>query len=375
MRDMKVLIVARGIPTEQEPLNGIFEWDQVRALKVKGVDVCYAVIDLRSIRKKRKMGITREDREGIPVFSIAISLGPVPKRIFNCVGRYAFKKLYSRIKHDFGMPDIVHAHFLDYGYMCSRICQQEKIPFVLTDHTSDYNCECAISRYAKGIYNQANAVIAVSTDMKERIKRWTGHKAYVVPNMIDLDISDIEIGEKSDVYRLVSAGNLVVEKNYETLIRALKRMPNEQWKLEIYGDGAERSKLEKLTKELSLEDKVFFAGRVPRKILIENYSKYDAFVLVSKQETFGVACIEALAQGLPVVTTINGGPKDFINQGNGKLVDPESEDEIVEALEYVISHYKEYDRKSFSKKIRSQFSAEVLADNLMGVYLQFYNTI
>lgn len=370
MRNKKILIVSRGMPTQEEPLNGIFEWDQARALKQKKVDVCYAVIDLRSIRKKRKLGLTKTEIEGIPVFSAAIPLGPVQKRVFNCVGAYAFRKLYNKIKSEFGVPDVVHAHFLDYGYMCSAVCRRECVSFVLTDHTSDYDCVCDISQYAKGIYAQANAVIAVSIDMKERIQKWTGITPYVVHNMIELDIPDMVIDGKNSVFQFVSAGNLVSEKNYEILLKAFGQISNNQCELTIYGDGPEKLKLEKLTEELHLRDKIHFAGQVPRRVLLDAYSQYDAFVLVSKQETFGVAYLEALAQGLPVIATVNGGPKDFVNSENGILTDPKSENDVAAALRHMMSHYGEYNRKRFSEKIRHEFSADVLAENLIGIYSQ-----
>ena len=372
MKNRRVLIVSRGIPTKEEPLNGIFEWDQAQALKQAGLDVCFAVIDLRSIRKKRKYGIVQTERAGIPVFSVAVPIGPIRKSVFNWVGACAFKKLYNRIRSQFGIPDIIHAHFLDYGYMCSATCAHEKIPFVLTDHTSDYNCICDISQYAKGIYEQADAVIAVSSDMQARILKWTGVTAHVVHNMTDFNIPDVVIDRQNSVFRFVSAGNLVPEKNFGSLIRAFERISDKQCELTIYGDGPERVPLEKLAEELHLSDRVHFMGKVQRKILMDEYSQYDAFALVSKQETFGVAYIEALALGLPVIATINGGPNDFVNEKNGILVGPNNEEDIAAALQHMISHCNEYDRKSFSEEIRREFSAEALAGNLVDIYSKIY---
>lgn len=368
----KILIVSRGIPTTEEPLNGIFEWDQARALKQKEIDVCYAVIDLRSARKRRRWGITKTEKEGISVFSIAIPLGPVKKDVFNFIGRYAFRKLYHRIKNEFGVPDVIHAHFLDYGYMCNAVCAEESIPLVLTDHSSDYDCECDISRYAKGIYEQADAVIAVSTDMKERIQKWTGTISYVVYNVLDLNMPNGMADRGNSTFQYVSAGNLVPEKNYEILLKAFAKMPDKQCELTIYGDGKERISLEKLVEKLNLSERVHFIGRVPRKRLLKEYSQYDAFVLVSMRETFGVAYIEALALGLPVIATLNGGPKDFVNQENGILVDPKNKDNITAALCYMVSHYDEYDKKKFMQKIKLEFSAETIACNLIDVYSKLW---
>ena len=64
---MKIFIIARGYPTDKNPLLGIFEFDQARALKKRGHEVIYVAIDLRSFRRKRKFGYNSFIKERINI--------------------------------------------------------------------------------------------------------------------------------------------------------------------------------------------------------------------------------------------------------------------------------------------------------------------
>src|SRR5690554_6885050 len=109
--EMKVLIIARGYPTVKYKMNGIFEFDQARALTKTGVDVVYAAIDMRSFRRWRKWGIEKKIIEGVKVYAINIPCGRIPKRILYGVGLSGLKYLYSKIVKEQGEPDVIHSHF------------------------------------------------------------------------------------------------------------------------------------------------------------------------------------------------------------------------------------------------------------------------
>lgn len=76
---MNVLIIARGYPTNKYKMNGIFEFDQAKALVEAGHNVFYAAIDLRSLRRWRKWGIERKSIDGVNIYAINIPCGRIPK--------------------------------------------------------------------------------------------------------------------------------------------------------------------------------------------------------------------------------------------------------------------------------------------------------
>lgn len=361
------MIVSRGIPSAEAPTNGLFEWDQAVALHEYGVNVAYVVIDLRSIRKKRKIGFSRTIKNDINVFTIAIPIGPIYKKIFNKIGSLALEYVYNKVKNIWGTPEIIHAHFLDYGYMSVKLSKKENIPLILTDHSSDYDSNCKVSRYAKKIYEQTTQVISVSEDMKKRIYNCTGIETKVVPNLVKIS-TDIKVKERYRYQKFVSAGNLVPEKNYLKLITAFSKVHNKDISLVIYGDGPEERKIKKMISDLNMEHRIVLKHKVPREQLLKTYEKMDAFILVSKQETFGVAYIEALACGLPVIATNHGGPKDFVNTQNGIIIDPDEEEQIIQAIFDIASDKYQFKCKNISEEIIEKFSPKVISQKLWEIY-------
>jgi len=130
---MYVLIVARGYPSERYKTNGIFEFDQAKALANAGQKVIYAAIDVRSIRRTRKWGFESFKKEGVQIEAINIPCGRIPEIILNRIRIMALRKLYKHINNKYGQPEIIHAHFLSYGYIAVKAFEKSNIPLVVVN--------------------------------------------------------------------------------------------------------------------------------------------------------------------------------------------------------------------------------------------------
>ena len=102
--------------------------------------------------------------------------------------------------------------------------------------------------------------------------------------------------------------------------------------------------------------------------MAEIYRKYDCFVLPSARETFGVAYIEAMSAGLPVIATKCGGPEEFVTKENGLLISTDNEQELTAAMEKMYHTSKEYDVNKMRAYIQEHFSMEAVADKVCSVY-------
>ncbi len=135
--------------------------------------------------------------------------------------------------------------------------------------------------------------------------------------------------------KIISIGRLVPPKGYDTLLNAfslfLKRYPD--WSLIILGEGDERSKLEKLCKELEIADKVDLKGRVTNPSFVAK--DCSIYVLSSKYEGLPNALCEAMVLGLPVVSTrCKFGPEEIVqHEKNGLLVPVGHAESMSEALQ------------------------------------------
>jgi glycosyltransferase involved in cell wall biosynthesis len=92
---------------------------------------------------------------------------------------------------------------------------------------------------------------------------------------------------------------------------------------------------------------------MPHNDLLMQYSAYSLLLSTSVSETFGLSVAEAIAHGTPVVGTDSGGVRDFVNEGNGLVVDIRDVDGIVDAIIKVIS--AQFDSKNMSQRILEKY--------------------
>ncbi len=136
----------------------------------------------------------------------------------------------------------------------------------------------------------------------------------------------------SDRY-IVTVGQLIRQKNHRLLLEAFALFVKkyQSYKLVIIGEGVKRSELETQIKTLAIEDRVLLPGI--KKPVAPFLSGADFFVLPSLFEGFGIVCIEAMAVGLPVISTRVTGPDVYIKEGeNGVFCDLTTES-LLEKME------------------------------------------
>jgi len=193
-------------------------------------------------------------------------------------------------------------------------------------------------------YSRADAVVVVSHGAADDLKRKTGisddmlhviHNPVVTPDMLDrADEKPPPFWDMSGDYStVISAGRLNAHKDFPTLIRAFKRVQKQRnTRLIIMGEGSKRTSLENLVSDLGLEDSVLLPGFVKNPYAV--MARGDVFVLPSSSEGFGNVLVEAMALGVPVVSTdCPNGPAEILEGGEwGELVPVGDESALSEAI-------------------------------------------
>ncbi len=371
---MYILIVSRGYPTEKYKMNGIFEFDQAKALAEAGCKVVYAAVDVRSIRRWRKWGIEHRKIDGIEVYAINLPGGRIPKKILEFMKITGLKILYNKILAEQGKPDLMHAHFVGMGYIASKLKESFKIPLVITEHLSSMmNPDLGknILEKASKAYSKADALVTVSPALQEVIKKRFNKEAIYIPNIVDTKLFSYTSSKEDDeIFRFISIGGLIVRKRMDLTIEAFARAfeENDKVKLTIIGEGPERKKLECMINKYDIGHKVKLLGLQSRQVIADHLKKSDCFVLPSQAETFGVVYIEALASGVPVIATKCGGPEGFVNEKNGLMVDVDNFDQLTQAMYYMYNNIDKYDRRCIAIEAEEKFSPETIAQEIIKIY-------
>ena len=155
------------------------------------------------------------------------------------------------------------------------------------------------------------------------------------------DPAPLAHGSGGPAVHLLCVATVNSGKGHEVLFEALAAVPNRDWRLTCAGsltrDHAAVNRVRDLARQLEIHDRVTFAGDLDAAALAYCYDAADVFVLATRRETYGMAVAEALARGLPVVSTTTGAIPDLVGHGAGLLVAPDDAGALATALSRVIS--------------------------------------
>ncbi len=375
---MKILIIANGIPSPSNQMLGLFEFDQAKALRAEGHEVTFFSVDLRSIRRKRKLGFSSGIKNDIDWYCISLPLGAIPVKWMCRIGAFGLEYLFNRVFSDKKKPDVIHAHFTEIAKMATSVSDKYKIPLVITEHSSAMN-QIAINRNLKKIaidaYDQSSVLITVSSELQRNVKRHTGKESIVVPNIIDTELFNMCKPKKHECFRIVTVSGLIECKRTIILLESFKKAKevHSDILLDIVGDGPLRSELEKYVIDNKLSDNVVFYGTLPRFRIAEIFENSDCFAMTSRTETFGVVYVEAMAAGLPVIATNCGGPSDFINEKNGIMVEVDNVEQVTNAICYMYDNISKYNDSYIRQFANNRYNPQAIACELISIYSTILN--
>ncbi len=376
---MKIFFVARGWPSEREPQWGCFERDQALALKALGHHVVVMSVDRRFRNHKRFYGVTKRLNDGIPHYDFFAggAWGKVIKKVsFNLyikLTRNLFLILLKKVIKQEGMPDLIYSHYLGNSSIALAAKQKYGMRIVGIEHWSELgyedirsNVKCWTSR----VYKDLDYLFTVSASLRENIKKNLDIDSVVVNNMVGSDFFYVTKEKVPGMVRFISTGNLLPVKGFDNLINAFARLglPPDTWVLNIVGEGKEHDNLQELINRLHLEQNVHLCGRKKRDGVVDLLHNSDVYIMSSRSETFGVAAIEALACGLPVIATDCGGARDFLTKENGVMCPVNDVYKLAEAILHMYKCCQDFDGKKIAEDCKRRFSSEAIGKQLEGLF-------
>ena len=261
--------------------------------------------------------------------------------------------------------DVLYS-FMDESNIIAGLCQRFTTTRIII---SQRNIKVLNSELINYSYANATIIVFQTEEQKELFSPKIQKKGVVISNPIKEDLPEPFHGRRKKI--IVNYCRLTDQKNIPLLINAYKRISqeNNDYCLEIYGDGDKKDVLKCLIEKLELNDKAriySFDSNIHRKIV-----DYSMFVMTSDYEGMPNSLLEAMALGMPVISTdcLGGGARAVIEDGvNGQLVPCNDEDALYIAMKRYI------DKPDFAEKcgnnaskIRSDLSVERITDKWLSL--------
>lgn len=230
-----------------------------------------------------------------------------------------------RLRHEGWPPQLIHAQAYPRGALSVLVGRMRRLPVVVTENFSgllDPSLGARRTMLARLAYRHAAAVLPDSTLLARRLSALEPRGRYVVvPEVVDVAAfaHRAEAGRsESSPRRIVAVSMLVHRKGLHDLVEALRllKAEGEDVALTIIGEGPERPKLERLAAGLPVE----LLGALPRSEVVATVSEADVFAMPTLADPFGIAAVEALAAGVPVVVTDAAGSAELVSAHGGIVV-------------------------------------------------------
>lgn len=285
--------------------------------------------------------------------------------------------------------DIIHVHSPPplTSYYLAKSCKKQKKDFILTYHCDleipsffgrlvvDFYC-MTIGKYP---IKRAKKIIATTRNYAETSRLLWNTNTIIIPNAVDEkrfspNIDEKEIKEKyKDEKIVLFVGRLVHHKGIESFIRTAK---NVSAKYLIVGEGNMKKYFEKIAKNLGLEKKVIFVGKVSNEELPKYYKACDVFVLpsVSRLEAFGIVALEGMATAKPIVISDIPGVREIIENGKeGFYAEPMNENDFAEKINLLLKDEKL--AEEIGKNARKKILENYTWDNVIGRIEELYREV
>lgn len=254
------------------------------------------------------------------------------------------------------------------------------IPYIVSGRGSDVYVSWPFKEMISklGLRN-ATISMALTENMKKEMQKIYDSQIEVIPNGIDtkrFNLNKYESREKLGLNHnqkiVLFVGRLERVKGVKYLIKAINNLSREDLKLIIVGDGRESHSLKLLVKKMDLTEKIMFMGKIPNEKIPEYMVAADVFVLPSLSEGFPVVLLEAMAAGIPIISTKIRGLTEIVeNNANGFLVNPKNPEEIADKINIILTNENLAKKISKTNKQRSMFYDW---KNIVGTLEKLYNS-
>lgn len=301
-------------------------------------------------------------------FSKKIAAAGVPILSLNAQS-YRNPFLAIKIRRIIRSYDVIHAHLVHALYLCSFAARGLSLKLVYTEHSTYNNrrVHFILRPIERWIYGRYQKLISISPQTQQGLQRWLqadDDRFLVINNGIDTKLF-ASIHQEMIPKSLIMVSRFVPSKDQKTVIRAMQLL-DKDITLRLVGDGETLSHCKQVAKACKVDDRVFFLGA--RTDVAELMAGSYIGIQSSRWEGFGLAALEMMAVGLPVIATDVDGLKQVV-EGVGVLFPVGDVVALSQTIQAIMGDKTIYDRMSRLSKERAKgYDMSLLVSEYSEVY-------
>lgn len=343
MKINSILVSATGYPTPTDAVAPFVE-QIVNAFSLNGISV--TVVAPQSIVKHWLRGNELHPKERVYTYKNGLPITVYQPYSLSIGNRFSKinawlreRAVHRELRKRKIKPDVCYGHFWEHAYSLYEYSKKNSIPlFVVSGESKISLHELKTPKQLAGFIDYVKGVICVSTKNKDEsvedklLKDIS--KCIVIPNAIDNDLfyqkNKLELREKhgiaNDDFVIAFTGWYDRNKGVSRVSDAIKKIGDKNIKAVFIGDSRDGNGLQPDC------DGILHKGRLPHEQIPDYLNMADAFVLPTLREGCCNAIIEAMACGLPIISSNLPFNWDVLNDKNSIMVDPMNVDEIASAI-------------------------------------------
>jgi glycosyltransferase involved in cell wall biosynthesis len=229
--------------------------------------------------------------------------------------------------------------------------------------------------YSKSFLNKmdrdikdCDLISTVSPSNSEVLKKLFKKKTFILTNVVE-EFFTFRYLNLNPRFQFICVANLIPMKNVISIVEAFNIISKSyDAGLTLVGKGPLKNQINDLILNYDIQSKVDLIEHLPPKELSKRLSASNCLILNSDYETFGVAVIEGLACGLPVIVSDKVGSNFFINSSNGLIIEHRNTNQLIESMKRMIINYNNYDRKKISEESKNRFGKKAFINNVKTLY-------
>lgn len=369
--NMKILFIPSWIDVEfKSPAQSTFTNFPKVIGELDGIEtgMIYAEMHVKQFRRKY---ITVNSLP-YPYLGMRAWAPPKRGRLWN-IWIKKYLELYEKFVEKYWKPDVIHAHSVLAAIAAMHIGEKHDIPYILTEHLPVEKIKDLPKGYHEK-YQQvgktAHTLTTVSSEGRDFLEKKLSRTVKRIHNFVDIDFFNAK-NKITEAPVFISIGEPAYTKGLDNILKCfptVKEAIPDAILILVDKISDRKVYVDPIIKKKKLKQSVVLTGIVDKNEVKRLLQSAAVYVSASRQESFGMTMVEALASGTPLVATKTAGSNEIFKGGTGLQVNQDDNDALAEAMIEVYRNRENYKPNKLHNYVMKKFSQNMILPKWKNIY-------